>query len=58
MYDEQISLLGNDNSRDPTYQELQEMQYTEMFIKESLRMIPAVPIIGRHATENITLRIL
>lgn len=31
------------------------MKYLEIFIKESQRMIPAVSLIGRHATENITL---
>lgn len=55
VYDEQLSLLGNDLGREPTYQDLQEMQYTEIFIKESLRLKPAVCIVGRHSTENILL---
>lgn len=58
MYEEQISIFGDDLSRDPTYQELQDMKYTEIFIKESQRLVPAVPFVGRHAIENITLRML
>lgn len=58
MYEEQLSILGKDLSSDPTYQELQEMKYMEMFIKESQRITPAVALIGRHATENIKLSML
>lgn len=56
VYEEQLSLFGDDLSRDPTYQDLQDMKYLEIFIKESQRIIPAVSLIGRHATQNITLR--
>lgn len=55
VYEEQLAIFGDDLNREPTYQELQEMKYTEMFIKESQRLFPAVPFVGRHATENIQL---
>lgn len=42
-------------SRDSTYQDLQEMKYLEVFIKESQRLIPAVSFIGREAQENTQL---
>lgn len=42
-------------ARDSTYQDLQEMKYLEVFIKESQRLIPAVSFIGREAQENIQL---
>lgn len=41
--------------RDSTYQDLQEMKYLEVFIKESQRIVPAVSFVGREALENIEL---
>lgn len=56
MYEEQLSIFGEEDLlRDATYQEMQEMKYLDLFIKESQRLIPAVPFIGRHAHEDFKL---
>lgn len=55
VYDEQKTIFASDMARDSTYQDLQEMKYLEVFIKESQRLIPAVSFIGREALENIKL---
>lgn len=44
--------FGDDNT-DPTLFELQNLTYTEMCIKESLRMYPSVPLISRLASKDI-----
>ncbi|XP_044266775.1 probable cytochrome P450 4d14 [Tribolium madens] len=50
---EQIELFGDAKAPIVTYQELQKMKYLEQVIKETLRLYPAVPIIGRCVTEDI-----
>lgn len=54
-FEEQVAMLGDDLSRKATYQEIQEMKYLEMFIKESQRLHPAVNLIGRRANEGLVL---
>lgn len=58
VYEEQKTIFGSDMERDSTFQELQDMKYLEVFIKESQRLIPAVSFIGREAQENIKLSTL
>lgn len=53
-YAEQAAMFGADR-RKASYQDLQEMKYLEMFIKESMRMHPAVNLIGRRANEGLVL---
>ncbi|KYB27581.1 putative cytochrome P450 4d14-like Protein [Tribolium castaneum] len=51
---EQNELFGDDKDPSVTYHELQKMKYLEQVIKETLRLYPAVPIIGRCTSEDIT----
>lgn len=49
LYEEQMS-LSDDPNWEPTYEQIQEMKYLEMTIKECLRLFPSVPGIGRQTT--------
>uniref|UniRef100_A0A182FZU1 Uncharacterized protein n=2 Tax=Anopheles albimanus TaxID=7167 RepID=A0A182FZU1_ANOAL len=49
------SVMGGDRERAPTMQELAGMRYLEACIKESLRLFPSIPIIGRRLTEDVVL---
>ena len=44
--------MFGDSDRLPTYQDLQELKYMEMFIKEVLRLYPSVPVYGRELSED------
>ncbi|KAH8355317.1 hypothetical protein KR093_010765 [Drosophila rubida] len=48
-------VIGDDKSRAVTMRDLGELKYLECVIKESLRLYPPVPMIGRHLTEETTL---
>ncbi|XP_035787678.1 cytochrome P450 3A19-like isoform X2 [Anopheles albimanus] len=45
------SVLGEDIR----YETLQELVYLEMVLKESLRLLPVIPFIGRKPTQDITI---
>ncbi|XP_034477492.1 cytochrome P450 4d2 [Drosophila innubila] len=49
-------VLGDDKKRPVTLRDLNELKYLECVIKESLRMHPPVPIIGRNLTEDVDMR--
>ncbi|CAH1108900.1 unnamed protein product [Psylliodes chrysocephalus] len=52
--EEQQKIFGSDRNRSATHRDLQEMKYLEMIIKESLRMYPPVPYIGRKTKRDIS----
>lgn len=54
IYEEQIEIFGNSN-RKASYKDLQNMPYLERCIKESLRLYPSVPLIGRKLVEDLPL---
>lgn len=56
IFNEVVSIFGNDPSTPCTYNHLQEMKYLEMAIKESLRLHPSVPVIGRRTLETIQIQ--
>jgi cytochrome P450 family 4 len=53
VYEEVTRIVGHDLNVYPTYNQLLEMKYVECCIKESLRMFPPVPIIGRTLDEDL-----
>lgn len=55
VLEEQKAIFAGDFERSPTYNDIQEMKYLEMFIKEGQRIYPSVPFIGREPTEYLKL---
>lgn len=53
-YEEVLNILG-DVDREITMNDLNELNYLELVIKESLRLFPPVPVIGRKLFEEVTL---
>nr|ULR85478.1 cytochrome P450 [Spodoptera frugiperda] len=52
IYEELQTIYGDDMERDPTYQELGQMKYLELVLKESMRLYPPVPFIERCITKD------
>lgn len=55
VVEELDSIFDGDRSRPPTMKELNDMKYLECAIKDSLRLYPSVPFLGRHLHEDVQL---
>lgn len=55
VFQEILDVFGNDKEAPATMTTLQELKYLDCVIKESLRMYPPVPFIGRYIPESIEL---
>ncbi|XP_011176870.1 cytochrome P450 4d2 [Zeugodacus cucurbitae] len=56
LFEEIRDVLGDDKERPVTQRDLIELKYMECVIKESLRLYPTVPLIGRNFEEDVNLR--
>ncbi|BES92688.1 cytochrome P450 [Nesidiocoris tenuis] len=54
-YQEQLEIFGDDD-REITLSDMQNMNYLDRFVKETLRLYPSVPYISRTITEDIHLK--
>ncbi|XP_065171905.1 cytochrome P450 4d2-like [Atheta coriaria] len=52
IIEEQRSIFANEPDRDVTSEDLKDMHYLEMVIKEGLRLYPSVPGIARNVCED------
>ncbi|CAF0886524.1 unnamed protein product [Adineta ricciae] len=52
LYEEMKLIFGNDITRPCTLEDTKQMEYLEQVIKESLRLLPSIPVIGREIQED------
>ncbi|XP_069701231.1 cytochrome P450 4C1-like [Periplaneta americana] len=52
---QELQQVFGDSDRPATYEDLQQMQYLEMVLKESMRMYPPIPLVGRRLTQDYKL---
>ncbi|CAF3830209.1 unnamed protein product [Rotaria sp. Silwood1] len=52
LFEEMQKIFENDNERPCTFDDVKQMDYLECVIKETLRLSPSVPIIGREIQET------
>ena len=51
-FEEIQQVFGTDKTKPVTYEDLNKLHYVELCIKETLRMFPSVPLLGRKVTEE------
>ncbi|XP_064459126.1 cytochrome P450 4V2-like [Ornithodoros turicata] len=52
IVEELDEIFGSDTERDATMEDVRRMKYLECVLKESLRLFPSVPLIGRELQED------
>ncbi|XP_017491600.1 PREDICTED: probable cytochrome P450 4d14 isoform X1 [Rhagoletis zephyria] len=55
VFEELRAVIGDDKRQAVSLRDLQELKYLECVIKESMRLYPPVPIIGRYTEEDVYL---
>ncbi|XP_073830221.1 cytochrome P450 4d1 isoform X4 [Musca autumnalis] len=51
-FEEIIQVLGKDKTKPVTFEDLNNLHYVDLCVKETLRMFPSVPLLGRKVTEE------
>ena len=54
-YEEVVRVLGHNSSRPITNDDLKQLLYLEAVVKETLRLYPSVPMIGRKCPEDVVI---
>ncbi|XP_073813302.1 cytochrome P450 4e2-like [Musca autumnalis] len=52
VYEEQQRIMGGNMKSSATFQEIADMKYLDTVLKETLRLYPSVPVVGRHTDKE------
>jgi len=58
VHEELDRVFGEDRTRDVTFDDLNELKYLDMCVKEALRIFPPIAQILRHTTRDVKLGLL